>query len=177
MSCNNGKDIIKIYSFSKWDGDGYPQAKSFNVNIQLLFNIPPEDTNISRRKLQENTKAFQSKDKVWRSKLQSCPDTSKVGFIIYSEHKTHVKEHFNNIIKVTKQENSHKMDIAIQSEADFQTEKYRKMFCKKFKNIVKTNGLLIITGTLPQYNFAQDYSTLFLSIYSVTTTTTQTPNN
>ena len=96
------------------------------MHIIIIFNEAPEDHNSLRKHIQEFLHAFHPKDQVWKEKLQSWPVTSKVGLIMYSENNLEVKLLLKNICLVIKQEKYFDIEVAIQSEVVFLTNKYRK---------------------------------------------------
>ena len=84
-----------------------------------------------RRHFQDHIKVFHPKAQVWKSNLQTFPEPSKVGFIIYSAHMLQVHHLTKNVLKATERENK-KTETAIQSEVDFQNEEDRKGFYKSY---------------------------------------------
>ena len=80
------------------------------------------DANIFRRNFLGNIRVYHPKAKVFKTKLQSCYDVTKVGLIIYIHHNLQVQELVQNVIKVIKQGHGHVAEIAMQSEAYNQTD-------------------------------------------------------
>ena len=101
------------------------------------------------------------KSNVWRSKLQYFSETSKVCFIIYSDHTPHVEEIVKNIPKVIEQEKFHKTNIVIQSKAAFDTEEERK-FSIKYNNHCKDQHTAHNHRKFPIIYTAHPCSTTFL---------------
>ena len=83
---NSGRALLDRAIFRKWYGDVIPQVNHCNIKISLLVNGYPEDINIFRRHFQDNIISLYPKAKVWKAKLQTCTEPSKVVFIIYSAH-------------------------------------------------------------------------------------------
>ena len=94
--------------------------------IRLVFNGSPEDPNTFRRHIQESLKAFNPKSQVRKAKLQTCPDPSKVGFIMYSANNLQVNLLVRDVLSVIKKEKNLDIEVAIQSELDFLTNEDRK---------------------------------------------------
>ena len=105
--------------FIKWDGDSTPQAKPQNMNTMLLLNVSPEYSNTFRRYFQESLKEFHPKAQVWKAKLKTFLDPSKVGFIICSANTLQVNLLVNNFLSVIKQEIGPDIEVEIQLEAEF----------------------------------------------------------
>ena len=74
------------------------------MNIRILLNRSPEDSNNFRRYFQEYLRAFTPRDEVWKAKLQSLPDLSKVGFIMYIANTLQINILVNNVLAMIKQE-------------------------------------------------------------------------
>ena len=98
------------------------------MNILLLMNGSLEDTNLSRRKFQESIRAFHPKAQLWKSKLQSCPEPSKVGFMTYRGNTFQVNLLINNVLSGIEQENGTVIEITIKSEVAFLMNKDIKGF-------------------------------------------------
>ena len=102
------------------------------MNILLILNGSPENINIFRIHFQDAIRAFHLKSQVWKSKLQTCLKPSKVVFIMYIAHTLQVNLLMKNVLRFIEQENGHSIEIAIQSEAAFQTNEDRKKFNKSY---------------------------------------------
>ena len=95
--------------------------------------MAPQKTSVSSGGgFQENIKDLHTKYQVWIEKLQSCPEKYNMGYIMYIAHNIQVQDIIRNVLKTIEQKNVHKVDIAIASEATFQTEADRKLFYKNF---------------------------------------------
>ena len=71
----------------------------------MLINRFSETINVFRIHFQEYKKVFHPKAPVCKSKLQTCPDPWKVGFIIYSAHTLQVHHLIENVLIATEREN------------------------------------------------------------------------
>ena len=72
------------------------------------------------------------KEKVWKSKLQTCPEPSKVGYIIYSVHIPQVHDLAENLVTDIERENGETIETAFHSEVYFQNEEDRRSFFKTY---------------------------------------------
>ena len=79
---------------------------------------------------QDNIKYSHLKDQVWEDKLQSCLDTSKLGFVIYSAHTFQLNQIVKNILNMVEQENGQYTEVAIRSKVAYQMDEYRNFFTK-----------------------------------------------
>ena len=98
-----------------------------NINARFMFNGTEEDVNIFRRLFQGNLMAFHNKAQVWKSKLRSCSEPSRVGHVICCADNIHSNDLISNSLEVIKKENVPKIEIAIHQEAVFQTDSERKI--------------------------------------------------
>ena len=92
------------------------------MNARLLINISPDNADILQRQFNDNVRAFHTKEKVWRSKLQPWLELDKVGFIMYIKLMLQVQKPVKTFFNIIKQDNFHGIEIAIQLEAALQTE-------------------------------------------------------
>ena len=65
-----------------------------------MFNITKEDINNSRRQFQEKLMAVYKKSQVWKTKIQSCPEPSKVGHTMYGADNTQYTYLIANVLAV-----------------------------------------------------------------------------
>ena len=91
-----------------------------------MFNKTKEDVNTYIRLIQENPMAFHRKAQVWKAKLQSCPEPSKIGHVMYGANNIQVSNLITKIIVFIERDRKCKIEIAVQLEASFQTDQERK---------------------------------------------------
>ena len=75
---------------------------------------------------------FHPKYQVCKSKLQSCPETAKVGYVMYCANNTQKVYLISNILEVVEKENGHKIEIVVHLELVFQTDPERKIFYRNY---------------------------------------------
>ena len=75
-----------------------------------------------RRLLKENIKAFHPKSQVWKARLRSSTEPSKVGNTMNSAHSIQVNDPTKNVLEVIQEENEHNKEIFIHAEAAFQID-------------------------------------------------------
>ena len=95
------------------------------MHIRLIFNRSPEDHNLLRRHIKKSLQAFHPNSQVRKAKLQTCPENPKVGFIMYSDNTLQVNLLVNNVLSVIKKEKDLDIEVAIQPELAFLTNKER----------------------------------------------------
>ena len=100
ISWNNSRALLDRARFRKWEYHVTPRGKLCNANVQFLISVSPDDANISKNKIQENIRAFHPKVKVSKYKLQSCLETTKVGFIMYRTNALQVQELVKNVLNI-----------------------------------------------------------------------------
>ena len=71
-------------------------------------------------------KFFHLKEKFWKFKLQTCPDPSKVAFIMYSDHTLQVHHLIKNIVTAIERETGDTTKTSTQSEVAFHNEEDRR---------------------------------------------------
>ena len=96
------------------------------MHIRLILSGALEDHNSLRINIQESLQAFHPKNQVWKAKLQTFPEPSKVGLIMYSANTLQVNLLVNNVLSVIKQEKDLDIEVAIQSEVAFLTKRRQK---------------------------------------------------
>ena len=79
----HGRNLIERENFSNWEMDGTQSFRNHNIKDQCTSNVTEEDVNIFKRLFQENLIVFHNKDQVCKSRLQSCPNPSRVGHVIH----------------------------------------------------------------------------------------------
>ena len=84
------------------------------MHIRLILSRALEDHNSPRRNIQESLQAFHPKNQVWKAKLQTFPEPSKVGFIVYSANTIQVNLLVKNVLSVIKQDKYIYIEVAIQ---------------------------------------------------------------
>ena len=77
------------------------------------MNITSEDTNYICKKIRDNIKLYNNKAQVWKAKLKSCTEPSKVGYIIYIANNIQVQELLHNMIRNIKQDKGKDTESAI----------------------------------------------------------------
>ena len=128
ISWTEGRSLLYISKFSKWDADGSPASRNRNVNAIFMFNGTSDDTKKIRLLLQENLKAFHDKAQVWKAKLQTCPEPVNVGYAMYVANTILAYDLISNVLTVVEEENKYNIYIAVQLKAAFQTDSYQKLF-------------------------------------------------
>ena len=144
-SWNSGRSLLDRASFIKWDNNGTGTDKPWNINFRFLFNRLAEYINTFRRIFQESIQTYSPKDQFWEAKLQSCPEPVNSGFIMYRTHSLQVKDIIHNVIKIIEKEQGQEMEITIQSEAAFQTDKESRILYKASTATTITNALVVVT--------------------------------
>ena len=128
LSWSNGRALLDRANFSTWDKDDTKDSKSRRVNLHLFFNETKGYGDSLQRLLQDNIVAFQTKAQVWKSKLKTCPEPSKVGFIMHSSQNFQTSYLVNNVLEVIKDEKWIDIEICTQLDPAFHTENDRKSF-------------------------------------------------
>ena len=92
--------------------------------------------------------AFHNEAQVWKSKLKSCPETSRVGHVVYCANNIQSNDLIVNVPKVTEKEKGSKIEIYIHEKAAFQTDSKRKLFYKITTDHMKRN---VFTSIIKKY--------------------------
>ena len=74
-----------------------------------MLNGAKEYVNIFRMHLQENIMSFHLKVQVWKYKLQSFPDPSKVVYVMYCTNNIQIIDMITNILEVIEKGNGQKI--------------------------------------------------------------------
>ena len=82
LSCSKRRPLLDRANFSTWYKYCTRDANPRRVNLRLLYNGTKEDGDSLRQILQDNIVAFHPKSQVWKFKLQTRPEPSKVVFIM-----------------------------------------------------------------------------------------------
>ena len=75
---------------------------------------------------------FHPKAQVCKSKLQSCPDPYKLGYLVHSANNIQMVDLITNVLEVKETENGYNIGIAVQLEAVFKMEAEIKIFYKNY---------------------------------------------
>ena len=94
----------------------------------ILINRLSDDINTFRRHSQDHIKSFHLKAQVWKSKLQTFPEPSKVGSIMLSSHMLQVHHLVGNVVTAIERENGDTIETAIQYKSAFQNEEDIRSF-------------------------------------------------
>ena len=70
--------------------------------------------------------AFHRKAQVWKAKLQSCPEPSKISHVMYGANNIWACGLIANVLAFVEIDRKCKIEIAVQLEASFQTDQERK---------------------------------------------------
>ena len=95
-----------------------------------MFNGTKYNINTFRILLQENLMAFHNKAQVWKAKLQSFPEPSKVSHKMYCANNIQASDLIYNVLSVHERENECKVEITFQLESSFQKYLEQKLFYK-----------------------------------------------
>ena len=148
LSWTHGRSLIDRANFIKWDTDGTQSDRNHNVNSRFMFNRTEEDVNIFRRLFHENLTAFHNEAQVQKSKIKSCPETSRVVHVVYCANSIQSNDLIVNVPKVTEKEKGSKIEISIHQKAAFQTDSKRKLFYKTTTDHTKRN---VFTSIIEKY--------------------------
>ena len=116
-----------------------------------------EEVNSFRQLFQENLMDFHNKDQVWKLKLQSCPEPSRVGHGIYCANNIHSNDIVTHVLKVIEKKNGPKIEIAIHQEAVFQTDSKRKIFYKSHNISDETERIYLNHRKVPTIYCPPEY--------------------
>ena len=83
LSYNNGDYFIYRESFRIWYCNVTLNSKSNSLNAHFFINTLPDYAKTSQRKFHDNIRKFHPKAQLLISKLQSSPESAKIGFIMY----------------------------------------------------------------------------------------------
>ena len=134
-----------------WDKYGTIDANPGRFNLSLLYNVTIEDCYFLQQLLQDKIVAFHPKAQVCKSKLETCPEPSKVVFILYSAPNFQISYLVNNFLGVIKDKKRFDIEITTQLQPDLYTEYKRKSFYTSYnredeQEKIKFNHLKIRTG-------------------------------
>ena len=99
-------------NFGNWGKDGTRYANPRRVNLRLLYNGTKEDGESLQQLLQDTIVDFHPKVKIWKYKLQTCPESPKVGFIMYRSPNFQISDLVNDLLEVIKDEKGVSINIA-----------------------------------------------------------------
>ena len=118
ISYNNRRELLDWASFRKLDNYRTTTARNHSLTAHFMLNWTKKYFNIFRTYLQENIMKFHTKAQVWKSKLQSWPEPSKVGYGIYCAKNTQMVDLIKNVLGVIEKENFHHIGIAVHLEEE-----------------------------------------------------------
>ena len=104
------------------------QMQGIATSMQYSYLTVAKRISTTSESISRKPHGLLQKSQVWKSKLQSCPEPSKFGHVIYGASNIQATDLITNLLTVAGKEKNRKIEITVQPQAEFQTDTEKKLF-------------------------------------------------